>query len=241
MLVEPQMDSQERERHLGRFYGALAKLAEDVGGPRRLADCNGRLSWPLRGVYFFFEDGEDRSNSGEGSRVVRVGTHALKSGSGTSLWTRLSQHRGVAKSRSGNHRGSIFRLIVGSALVTRDDGECATWGVGSSAPRSTRQQETWLEQRVSEAIGSMRVLWLDVADPPGPESLRGFIERNSIALLSNYRKPAVDAPSEGWLGRSSDRERVRESGLWNSNHVDEACDPTFIDALERYLHSGSDR
>jgi len=39
---------------------------------------------------------------------------------GTTLWARLSQHRGSAKSGGGNHRCSIFRLLVGRAL------ECAT-------------------------------------------------------------------------------------------------------------------
>ena len=36
------------------------------------------------------EDGEVRSDSG-------TGTHALTEGSGTKLWTRLSQHRGQTK------------------------------------------------------------------------------------------------------------------------------------------------
>jgi hypothetical protein len=49
--------------------------------------------------------------------IVRVGTHALETGSQTTLWKRLSQHRGQARSGSGNHRGSIFRLIVGTALI----------------------------------------------------------------------------------------------------------------------------
>jgi hypothetical protein len=65
-----------------------------IGGPRKLTDCSGRFAWPRRGVYFFREAGEDRTDTGKGPRVVRVGTHALKTGSGTKLWTRLSQHRG---------------------------------------------------------------------------------------------------------------------------------------------------
>ena len=32
----------------------------------------------------------------------------------------------------------------------------------------------------------MPFLWLEVPDPPGPDSLRGYIERNAIVLLSNY-------------------------------------------------------
>jgi hypothetical protein len=33
---------------------------------------------------------------------------ALKTGSGTKLWTRLSQHKGGPTTGGGNHRGSIF-------------------------------------------------------------------------------------------------------------------------------------
>jgi hypothetical protein len=35
----------------------------------------------------------------------------------------------------------------------------------------------------------MRFLWIDIDDEPGPASIRGFIERNSIALLSNHGRP----------------------------------------------------
>jgi hypothetical protein len=59
-----------------------------------------------------------------------------------------------------------------------------------------------------------------------------MIERNAIALLSNYGKAVIDPPSPDWLGRHCDRERVRISGLWNNNHVDEAYDPGFLDLME---------
>ena len=60
-------------------------------------------------------------------------------------------------------------------------------------------------------------------------------ERNAIALLSNCGKPALDPPSGDWLGHHSDRERVRASGLWNQNHVEETCDPGFLDVLHRLV------
>jgi hypothetical protein len=42
-----------------------------------------------------------------------------------------------------------------------------------------------LELDVSTYIGAMPFLWIDVDDEPSPRSLRAYIERNSIALLSN--------------------------------------------------------
>ena len=81
----------------------------------------------------------------------------------------------------------------------------------------------------------MPFLWLAVEDEPGPQSLRGYIERNAIALLSNYSRRTLDPPSETWLGRRCNRERVRNSGLWNSNHVDETFDPGFLVCFERLV------
>jgi hypothetical protein len=48
-------------------------------------------------------------------------------------------------------------------------------------------------------------------------------------------KEPLDPPSSGWLGYHCDRERVRSSGLWNSNHVDEIYDPAFLETLERLI------
>ncbi|MBY6153943.1 hypothetical protein KUV47_12030 [Vannielia litorea] len=222
-----------RLEDLQRFYELMAELDSCIEGKHLLRDCHGRMNWPLRGVYFFFEDGEVRGQSGNGPRVVRVGTHALKSGSRTSLWKRLSQHKGVALSGGGNHRGSIFRLIVGTALLERDGLTSESWdNRKSTAPREMRLAEQQIEQLVSGVIGAMPFLWLDVGDDPGAESERGIIERGSIALLSNWRKEPIDPPSSSWLGNYCNRERIRSSGLWNSNHVDEAYDPNFLDILE---------
>ena len=89
--------------------------------------------------------------------------------------------------------------------------------------------------KVSQVIGRMPFLWLPLEDEAGPVSRRGYIERNSIALLSNYNRPLIDPPSQDWLGRHCDRERVRNSGLWNSNHVDESHDPAFSVELDRLV------
>ena len=87
----------------------------------------------------------------------------------------------------GNHRGSIFRLIVGTALAGKEKGTLvSTWGQGNTADRATLQREQDHERRVSTVIRAMPFLWLAIDDEPGPNSLRGLIERNSIALLSNY-------------------------------------------------------
>ena len=231
-----QAPTSSRVANAVRFYELLSSLAASLGGCRRLAECGGRMDWPQRGVYFFFEPGESRSLSGTGRRVVRVGTHALTSGSRATLWQRLSQHRGNAEGDGGNHRGSIFRLLVGAALARR--GDCPlppSWGVGAdpgaaaqrlrlASKAAVKSAEADLERRVSAYIGQMPLLWLNVPDAPSPQSARGRIERDAIALLSHARAPAADRPSANWLGARSDRARVRQSGLWNNNHVDADVD-----------------
>ena len=233
-----------------RFYDLLNRLADRVGGPRLLRSCRAALGWPNRGVYFFYENGESRSGTGTGPRVVRIGTHGLRAGSRTTLWGRLSQHRGSARTGLGSHRGSIFRLLVGVALSNRSNTPLPdAWRVGGSIGEAARklnvdrneiaEAETPLEACVSEYIGDMPFLWLEVIDEPGPNSGRGSIERNAVALLSGYGHPAADGPSAGWLGQYSGSERVRRSGLWNSDHVHETYDPSFLDAMESWIDATS--
>ncbi len=100
----------------------------------------------------------------------------------------------------GNHRGSIFRLHVGTALL--NTGICpeaaATWGKGGSATPEVRRIEYPLERAVSDYIGAMPLLWLAVDNPPGINSDRGIIEAGCIALLSNAQGDTIDPPSPGW-------------------------------------------
>lgn len=226
------MANDNRLQHLVRFYSILDRLEKGIGGARTLAECSGRIAWPQRGMYFFRELDEQRDDSGEGPRIVRVGTHALREGGSTRLWTRLSQHKGQKNTGGGNHRGSIFRLLVGSSLIQRQGYAYPTWGDKNTAARDIRESEQPLECEVSKVIGNMPFLWIAIDDEAGPASLRGYVEKNAIALLSNYKKPPLDPPSKGWLGHHCDRERVRGAGLWNSDYVDKPYDPAFLDQLD---------
>jgi hypothetical protein len=218
---------------LERFYALLGRLATAPHQATRLAECHGRTPWPERGVYFFFEPGEHRVGRPDAPRVVRVGTHAVSAGSRSTLWGRLRAHRGGGDGR-GNHRGSIFRLHVGNALLARDGTTIATWGIGANAPRIVRDSEVEHERRVSAYIGAMHVVWLAVPDEPGPRSDRAVIERNAIALLSRGCAQH-DRPSQDWLGRSSPRLEISRSGLWNLNHIDSACDIRFLDVFGQHV------
>ena len=224
------MDS-NRIDHLKRFYEILDYLKSDVvEGYRCLSKCNKDSGWPSHGVYFFMEVGEERKDSGKGLRVVRVGTHSVKQGgSQTTLWDRLKTHKGT-EAGGGNSGSSIFRRLVGSALTKKCD-------------LSEEELES-LEYRISCKIRSMPFLWLKVnGGGKGPKD-RKFIEKNSIALLSNYnRETKLDVPSNDWLGRYCLDTKRRQnckvicSGLWNQQNVGNKYQPSFLDKLEEIVEN----
>lgn len=220
---------------LDRFYEQLKRLEVGLNGGRLLRECHGRLEWARRGVYFMFEPRELRLSNPSVQRVVRVGTHAVSKGSKSTLWQRLSTHRGTSVGE-GNHRSSILRLHVGMALIQRSKGKLyvPTWSKGQIATPPTLKEEKALEKRVSKFMGQMKVLWLDVPDQPGPGSDRAYIERNSIALLARCARLCNPA-SKRWLGNHSPKEKIRTSALWNLNHVDELYDDNFLDVLATYI------
>src|SRR4051812_9373742 len=129
-----------REQDTNRLYQLLSHLEDRSGGGKRtLAESTAQSGWPSHGLYFFFERGEHRRDGDP--RVVRVGTHALTATSKTTLWRRLAQHRGQQSGSNpggGNHRGSIFRLHVGAALLRRDEAPAdllASWLAKNPDPR----------------------------------------------------------------------------------------------------------
>ena len=229
---------------LNRLYDLFNALSDRVGGPRLLGDVGKYNDWPERGVYYFFEPSEIRRESDKAPRIVRVGTHGLKSGAKSTLIGRLCQHRG--SSSGGSHRGSVFRKLIGQALLARGElSACQSWGVAGAKGEASRKLgisveminriEAPIERAVSDRIRIMPFLWVNVDDSPGRDSARSHLERNSIALLSNFGKSPIDAPSPDWLGGLSDRVRVKKSGLWNNDHVKESYDPQFLEVLERCI------
>lgn len=222
-----------RYADLERLYASLRKLEKGLGGKRLMSACSGHEDWPDSRVYLFFEPGEHRSDRDE-PRVVRVGTHRVSRESKSTFWHPLRTHRGNADGL-GNHRGSVFRLHVGAALAAKDAELVApSWGKGQAGDLVARKSEEPLERAVSQHIGTMSVLWLDVEDPPGPASDRAYLERNLIGLLVGRTGPA-DPPSRGWLGLFSPDDRIRVSGLWNLDFLTYSYTPDFLAVLDEYV------
>jgi hypothetical protein len=56
-------------------------------------------------------------------------------------------------------------------------------------------------------------------------------KKNCIGLLSNFDRPGIDAPSP-------EKATIRESGLWNTDCVDESYDPAFLDLFDTFVPAG---
>ena len=96
--------------------------------------------------------------------------------------------------------------------------------------------ERALEVEVSRVIRALPFLWLSVPTRPDGSSDRGLLERNLIALLSTLAG-GDEAASTTWLGRHAVAPKVRESSLWNVNHVDGAFEPSTLDVLQSYVRT----
>lgn len=222
-----------RAETVDRFYALTNALADRLGGTMLLTGNGLARACPRAGLYFFFENGELRP-SGE-PRVVRVGTHGLTVKSKTTLWGRLRQHMGNVGGSSpggGNHRASIFRRHVGSALLSRRGKTdlLASWMAARPLP-DLRDAELRVEVEVSRTIRAMPFLWLNVPTLPDGTSHRGFLERNLIALLSTLAG-STEGASSAWLGHHAVAPKVRASSLWNVNHVEEAFELIALDVLQ---------
>lgn len=162
---------------------------------------------PKNGIYLFFERGEvvQRRNKIL-QRIVRVGTHK-KNG----LFSRrIRQHYGRVASLGGNKNASVFRRHLGGALLRRldlSDPRLEEWLTQGAPTFPEVESMVSLLLRFDFAFSCLRV---------DREGERLDLERSLIALLAQH---PLGRPSRTWLGAYAASERIRESGLWNTQHL----------------------
>lgn len=204
-----------RPDDLDRFYRLLDDLERRVDGTRKLKNCDGRMDWPERAVYFFLEPGETRESSNQ-LRVTRVGTHAVSEKANRSLWDRLKEHYGTGSGsknypHGGSHRASVYRKAVGGAFIEKHDLHDdypdwdRPWRKIDRERSVVKEEEYVLQRRVSAYIREQPFLWAEVDDEPSADSDRKFVERNAIAILQ--LRPPADRPTGRLLARSVQSER----------------------------------
>jgi len=224
-----------RKIEINTFYTLLTQI--ETKFPRRplgdLLELKHKI--PQQGVYFFFDQNETRENSSE-LRVVRVGTHAAQSNSKATIKQRLEQHKGP-ENLIGRHRASVFRQLVGFGLINMGNFQQERWGVREEKyNKSVLTIEKELEKEVSIYLRDLFFTILEIEGESSKDNDRAYIERNSIALLSNYNRSAIDPSSENWLGRFTAKDKIINSGLWNSNYVDITnVEAKYFNKMQHYI------
>lgn len=222
-----------RQQNIDKFYNLLDEVV--LKFPKMTLDKILKINLPEKGVYFFFEQNERRHNSNS-DRVVRIGTHAAIANSNATLYNRLYNHKG-AKDLTGNHRGSVFRKLIGYSLIYKDCLNFPHWGDKSKkSDKLIKLSEKDFEKTISTYLHTMTFTVIEVPGPSSKDNDRAFIEQNSISLLSNYDRPAIDISSKNWLGKYSKDNKIIGSGLWNSDYVDrKEIDKNYFDKFENHL------
>lgn len=172
------------------IHRALEELPKHSGYSHNLPD---------NGIYFFYEKGETCCFDGvPHDRIVRVGTHREEN----RFKDRILNHYG------NNKNASVFRKHVGTALIQRDklDFDVKLWHT-QDGPTDEN-----VESRVSNFI---RENFYFRCIPVEGKDRRLDLEEKFIATLCTKDLQ----PSDNWLGRFAYSKKVREAGIWNSQHV----------------------
>ena len=165
---------------------------------------------PLNGIYVLFEKGESAHGT---NRIVRIGTHT----GNNQLLSRLKQH--FIKE---NKDRSIFRKNIGRCLLNKEnDPFLKQWELDLTSRKAKEKyaalidfdKQNEIEKGVSEYIqNNFSFVVFQVDD----KEKRLGLESKIISTVSLCKECF---PSKNWLGLSSPKQKIRESGLWLVNEL----------------------
>ncbi|HAS8547515.1 TPA: hypothetical protein RQK74_004308 [Vibrio vulnificus] len=165
---------------------------------------------PPNGIYILFEKGECGH---DGDRIVRVGTHTGEN----QLRSRIKQHF-----VNENKDRSIFRKNIGRAFLNETNDKFLTfWELDLTTKKAKERHSKYIdfdyqksiESKVTEYIQNnftFSVLEVDEKEK------RLNIESKIISTVSLCQ---CCSPSMNWLGKSSPKSKIVESGLWLVNEL----------------------
>ena len=162
------------------------------------------------GVYILFEKNEFGHN---GERIVRIGSHT----GNDNLIKRLEEHF-----YKENKDRSIFRKNIGRALLNKkNDRYLDVWDIDFTKSEVKKKygqfvdksyQEN-IEQEVSKYIrDNFTFSVIEILD----KKERLNTEKNIINIISSCNECS---PSDNWLGRFSTIEKIKRSGMWQTQHI----------------------
>jgi hypothetical protein len=165
---------------------------------------------PKNGIYILFEKGEKFNDL---KRIVRIGTHT----GDNQLQSRLKQH--FVKE---NKDRSIFRKNIGRALLNAENDDFLKQWELDLTTRANKEKyleqidfekQQSIEKKVSEYIqNNFSFVVFEVLE----KEQRLSIESRIISTVSNCKNCK---PSENWLGLSSPKQKIKDSGLWLVNEL----------------------
>jgi len=165
---------------------------------------------PENGIYILFEKGE----SGHGrNRIVRIGTHTGQN----QLRSRLRQHF-----LASNKDRSIFRKNIGRCLLNKmHDPYLPIWELDMTTKlaRDTHGKKIDHEKQVStekQISDYMRKNFFFGVICVNNKEERLALESKIISTVSRCKDCR---PSKNWLGLSSPKDKIKESGLWLVNEL----------------------
>jgi len=165
---------------------------------------------PLNGIYILFQKGEQGHQQ---DRIVRVGTHTGEN----QLRSRLKQHF-----LNENKDRSIFRKNIGRAILNKnDDPFLKYWELDLTTRKAKEQYSSSIDFEFQKNIESEVSHFIQdnfsfCAFEAQTKNDRLDIESKLISTVSRCEQCK---PSPRWLGKSSPKEKIRESGLWLVNEL----------------------
>ena len=180
---------------------------------------------PKNGIYVLFERGEKSHNA---DRIVRIGTHT----GSNQLKSRLFQHF-----VNENKDRSIFRKNIGRALLNkRKDPYLDKWELDLTTKKAKDEfggliddkKQMQIEKAVTEYLqDNFSFVVFKVDD----KNQRLQLESKIISTISLCNECK---PSANWLGLSSPKEKIKESGLWLVNELyKDPLNESDLDELKR--------
>jgi len=166
----------------------------------------------MNGIYVLFEKYEEAHGT---ARIVRIGTHT----GDDNLPVRLKEHF-----MKENKDRSIFRKNIGRALINKNQYTCLDiWNKDYTSGKNKMEYNKLFESQkeniksVEEDVSKyMRQFFSFVIIKITDRNERLKYESKLIGTISNCKECN---PSANWLGRFSPQIKIKESGLWLTQHL----------------------
>ena len=183
---------------------------------------------PMNGIYILFEKNE----GGHGQeRIVRIGTHT----GNNQLRSRLKQHF-----LNKNKDRSIFRKNIGRALLNqRCDQFLSSWELDLTTRKAKEKHSAHIDKNYQQSIEIEVSEYIQSNFTFSVFEVESKQERLQIesAIIATVSLCDECRPSRTWLGNSSPKQKIVESGLWQVNELyKEPFNEDGIEKLARLIN-----